>query len=109
MTGHVAQVFVDDEAWRTTLQHLHQALTPEGTLAFESRNPTARGWEAWTREATRRTVSIAQGRFEVWHEVIDVDLPRVTHDTLARDLRTGEQTRTRDVLAFRSHAQLLES
>jgi SAM-dependent methyltransferase len=109
MTGHVAQVFVDDEAWRTTLQELHRALTPGATLAFETRNPAARGWQAWTREATSRTVSTADGRFEVWHEVVAVDLPRVTYDTLTRDLDTGEQTRTRDVLAFRSRSAVLEA
>ena len=109
MTGHVAQVFVDDEEWRTTLQHLHDALVPEGTLAFETRNPTARGWEGWTREATVRTVSTPHGPVEVWHEVIDVDLPRVTYDTLTCNVTTGEQTRIRDVLAFRSRAAVLET
>ncbi|HEX3002868.1 MAG TPA: class I SAM-dependent methyltransferase [Angustibacter sp.] len=106
MTGHVAQVFVDDDAWCTTLRHLHQALVPGGTLAFETRNPAARGWQAWTREETLQTVSTPEGPVEVWHEVVDVDLPRVAYDTLTRNLATGEQTTTREVLAFRGREAL---
>jgi SAM-dependent methyltransferase len=47
MTSHVAQVFVDDAAWSETLGHLARALVPDGRLAFDSRDPAARAWEAW--------------------------------------------------------------
>src|SRR5215213_7073939 len=39
MTGNVAQVFLDDDAWATTLRAIHAALRSGGHLAFESRNP----------------------------------------------------------------------
>jgi len=33
MSGHVAQVFRDDDAWSDALQHLHRALVPHAVLA----------------------------------------------------------------------------
>jgi SAM-dependent methyltransferase len=48
MTSHVAQVFVDGVEWADTLGHLARALVPGARLAFDSRDPAARGWERWT-------------------------------------------------------------
>jgi SAM-dependent methyltransferase len=108
MSGHVAQVFAEDAAWLAALLDLHRALVPGGLLAFESRNPAARKWEAWTRELTLRTVGTPEGAVEFWHETAVVDLPRVSYDTLTRNLRTGEATASRDVLAFRDEQALRE-
>lgn len=109
MSGHVAQVFVEDGAWLAALRDLHRALVPGGLLAFESRNPNARKWEAWTRELTLRTVETPEGTIEFWHETAAVGLPRVSYDTLTRNLRTGEATTNRDVLAFRDERTLRAS
>jgi SAM-dependent methyltransferase len=106
MSGHVAQVFSEDRAWLAALRDLHRALVPGGLLAFETRNPDARQWEAWTRELTLRTVQTPEGAVEFWHETAIVDLPRVSYDTLTRNLRTGELTVNRDVLAFRDERAL---
>ena len=51
MTGNVAQVFLQDVEWASTLCHLYAVLRPGGHLAFESRNPERREWESWNREA----------------------------------------------------------
>jgi len=106
MSGHVAQVFTTDEAWLAALRDLHRALVPGGLLAFESRNPAARKWEAWTRELTLRTVETPDGAVEFWHETANVDLPLVSYDTLTRNLRTGQASANRDVLAFRDEPTL---
>jgi SAM-dependent methyltransferase len=106
MSGHVAQVFVEDDAWATVLVDLHRALRPGGVLAFESRNPTARGWERWTREGTLRTVETDDGPVEFWHETLDVALPRVTYATYDRNLATGVESSDSEVLAFRDAATL---
>jgi SAM-dependent methyltransferase len=106
MSGHVAQVFRDDDAWSAALRDLHRALVPGGVLAFESRNPAARGWERWTRSATLRTVDTPDGPVEFWHETAWVTPPLVAYDTFERNLRTGEQDVDRDVLAFRDEATL---
>ncbi|XVV09091.1 class I SAM-dependent DNA methyltransferase [Actinoplanes sp. CA-131856] len=105
-SGHVAQVFLDGEAWARALRDLRRALVPQGALAFESRNPAARGWERWTREATLRTLD---GHIEFWHETVEVALPLVSYDTFTVDRRTGERDVTRDVLAFRDVSTLERS
>jgi SAM-dependent methyltransferase len=109
MSGHVAQVFVEGDAWLTALRDLHRALVPGGLLAFETRNPAGRKWEDWTRELTLRTVETPEGPVEFWHETAAVDLPRVAYDTLTRSLRTDEATTSRDVLAFRDEPALRSS
>ena len=48
MTGHAFQVLVDDNQLRTSLAAIRSALTEDGRFVFETRNPPARGWEAWT-------------------------------------------------------------
>jgi ubiquinone/menaquinone biosynthesis C-methylase UbiE len=106
MSGHVAQVFTQEDAWQTVLRDLHRALVPDGLLAFESRNPAARKWECWTRELTLRTVETTEGPVEFWHETAAVALPLVCYDTLTRNLSTGVTTTSRDVLAFRDEQAL---
>lgn len=67
MTGHVAQVFTDDDAFLDTLRAARHALRGGGQLAFESRNPATRPWESWTPERSRRTIDVAgTGRVAVW-------------------------------------------
>ena len=109
MSGHVAQVFVEDGAWLAALRDLYRALTAGGVLAFESRNPGARKWEAWTRELTLRTVQTPEGTVEFWHQTAVVSVPRVSYDTFTRNLRTGQTTVNRDVLAFRDERALRAS
>lgn len=109
MSGHVAQVFTEEDAWLAVLRDLHRALVPGGLLAFESRNPGARKWESWTRELTLRTVETPEGSVEFWHETAAVALPLVSYDTLTRNLSNDEATTSRDVLAFRDEQALRAS
>ena len=48
MTGHAFQVLVEDDQLRASLAAIRSALTEHGRFVFETRNPSARGWEAWT-------------------------------------------------------------
>ena len=48
MTAHAFQVFVEDDQLRGSLAAIQSALTEDGRFVFETRNPSARGWEAWT-------------------------------------------------------------
>ena len=68
MTGHAFQVFVDDDQLRASMAAIRSALTEDGRFVFETRNPTARGWEAWTPD---NAVEIVQdGRLvRMAHEV----------------------------------------
>jgi SAM-dependent methyltransferase len=81
MTGHVAQVFLDEDYWRTTLQRCFDALRPGGHLAFETRNPDRRSWTDWTRQRTTGSYTTADGtRFTSWVQVTDVTGDLVTFD-----------------------------
>ena len=48
MTGHAFRVLVEDDQLRASLAAIRSALTEDGSFVFETRNPPARGWEAWT-------------------------------------------------------------
>ena len=109
MSGHVAQLFAEEDAWSAVLGDLHEALRPGGALAFESRNPTARGWERWTREHTLRTVETDEGPVEFWHQTLEVAMPLVTYATFDRNLRTGVEYSDSEVLAFRDAEAMRES
>jgi SAM-dependent methyltransferase len=100
MTGHVAQVFLDDAAWERNLSDIHRALAPGGRLAFESRNPAARAWERWNPVDSRRRVEHpALGPVEAWSEVL-----RTTGDTVTFDehhvLADGEDLRYTNAIRF---------
>lgn len=58
MTGHAFQVFVEDHQLRSSLAAIRSALTEDGRFVFETRNPSARGWEAWTPD---NAVEISHG------------------------------------------------
>jgi SAM-dependent methyltransferase len=69
MTGHVAQVFLDDESLLATLTAARRAVRRGGRIAFESRNPAARAWENWTPEHSMRRVAAPDGTtVDVWQE-----------------------------------------
>jgi len=79
ITGNAAQAITDPAAWTATLEGIHASLRPGGHLVFETRDPAARAWEHWTREATHRTVDIpAVGDVTSWVELTAVDLPLVS-------------------------------
>lgn len=73
MTGNVAQVFLDDQAWAAMLHAVHAVLKPGGYLVFEVRDPARRAWDGWTPDATRRRTEIpGAGPVETWCEVVEV-------------------------------------
>ncbi|HLJ66823.1 MAG TPA: class I SAM-dependent methyltransferase [Chloroflexota bacterium] len=109
MTGNVAQVFLEDAEWLSTLRAFHTALRPGGHLAFESRNPDDRPWERWTREATHERFDSPNGPMETWLEVVGVSNGRVHLEGHNVFLSTGEGLVARDELRFRSFEELAGS
>jgi ubiquinone/menaquinone biosynthesis C-methylase UbiE len=107
MTGNVAQVFVEDGDWATTLRAVHGALRDGGTLTFETRDPSAEAWTGWTKERSYRRVDLSGiGVVETWVELIDVCLPLVAFRStfvLGRDGRTLTSDST---LRFRSRPEI---
>lgn len=73
MTGHVAQVFLDDDDWDAALRNCLRALRPGGHLAFETRNPEPAGWNRWNRDSTFGEYPLPDGAsFQSWVDVTGV-------------------------------------
>ncbi|HEX4710272.1 class I SAM-dependent methyltransferase [Phenylobacterium sp.] len=99
MTGHAFQVFVEDEELQAALSAIRAALSCDGRFAFETRNPSARAWEAWDTETrgavddsdggkvrvTRKVIAPFDGRVVSFSHIFQSDAwdqPRVSHSTL---------------------------
>ena len=109
MTGNVAQIFLEEAAWVRTLTDFHSALREGGTLAFESRNPLARGWEIWTPEHTRQTMDTPHGPVESWLELVHVDEETVHFQGINRFLATNETIVVDSTLRFRTEQEIVSS
>lgn len=106
MTSHVAQAIWRDDEWARTLRDVRAVLGDEGRLAFDSRDPAARAWEAWNPVDSRGTVELPDGTaVEGWYEVLDVDDGRVTFVDHAL-LPDGSDDAATATLAFRTQAEL---
>ena len=106
MTGNVAQVFVDDDEWLTTLRTARRSLRRGGRLVFESREPSRRDWESWTKRSSKvRALVPGIGTVESWSEVTTATDQLVSFTTtfdIAGEIVTSESTlrfRTRDEIA----------
>lgn len=107
MSGNVAQHILGEQ-WRRTLRDVRDALRPDGTVAFESRNPAARAWQEWTEEDTRGTRATAVGPLTEWLEVTcvrDGEVTVVGHNIFES---TGEHLKLTATLAFRSQDQIAD-
>ena len=109
MTGNVAQVFLDDTEWDTTLHALFETLRPGGYLAFESRNPEARAWETWVREKTYEQSETAFGSMECWLDLLSVKNGIVHFEGHNIFSDTGEDVVVSSELRFRSQTELTVS
>jgi len=109
MTGNVAQVFLDDDAWEVTLKALYAALRPGGHLAFESRNPEAREWDAWHPEATYEELETSSGRWTCWLDAAVAEHGRVHFTAHHVFAATGEDLVVNSTLRFRSRNEVEQS
>jgi len=107
MTANVAQAIVDRQAWEGTLAGLYKALRPGGHLVFESRDPAARAWEGWNRDASYRVSEIDNvGSVESWVEVTDVSLPLVSFRWTWAFASDGEVLTSNSTLRFRERDEI---
>jgi len=101
MTGHVAQVFTDEDSWRKTLSEVRRALSPGGRVGFELRHPAARAWTSWNpEESWRRLTHPVDGPVTAWVETLEVERELVTFRWSYEFERTGERLRSTSRLRF---------
>jgi SAM-dependent methyltransferase len=82
MTGHVFQVFLEDDEVRATLRNLRRHLAPGGCLAFETRNPLVEEWREWVPALTRETVEVPGiGAVEIHYDIAQAEGALVTFET----------------------------
>jgi SAM-dependent methyltransferase len=79
ITGNAAQSIANPQQWTATLAGIRAALQPGGHLVFETRDPAARSWELWTKEATYRITEVPDvGAVTSWVELTALDWPLVS-------------------------------
>jgi SAM-dependent methyltransferase len=109
MSGHVVQFILTDDSWHEVLLALQRALRPGGYLGFESRNPGAREWEHWTRQASRFVDDPLAGRIECWTEHHGVEHDVVSFTSHRQLQSTGEDLVSAGRLRFRPVEDLATS
>jgi SAM-dependent methyltransferase len=110
MTANVAQVFLSDEEWRSTLRTAHAVLRPGGSLVFEVRDPAQEAWREWNRHASHRRVEIGGvGTVEAWVKLTDLRLPFVSFRWTYIFEAEGSVLTSDSTPNFRSRAQVLDS
>ena len=103
MTGNVAQVFVSDDDWRSTLAGVHDCLRPGGWFVFETRRPEVRDWERWDKAPTRLTLS--DGTTAVVSIIVkEVALPLVSFES--ETVVGGEVVASASTLRFRERHEV---
>jgi SAM-dependent methyltransferase len=110
MTGNVAQVFLTDEEWASTLRGAYAALRPGGRLVFETRDPARKAWLEWNRQHSEaRTEIPGVGDVQTWVEVTDVSGDLVSFRSTIAFLRDGDVLTSDSTLRFRSHVEVEDS
>lgn len=110
MTGNVAQVFLSDRDWSTTLGNIHNALAASGILVFETRNPDAQCWKQWNRKQTFRSSTFDNiGRVDSWCDVTDESLPYVSFKWTYVFESDGAILTSESTIRFREKAEIEES
>lgn len=110
MTGNVAQVFVTDEGWMTTLHACRDALRPGGRLVFEVRDPTSKAWKGWNREQSYKTIEAPGiGTVESWVELMNVQLPLVSFRSTFVFREDGSVMTSESTLRFRTRSEIAET
>ena len=107
MTGNVAQAIADPSDWDVALRGARDALRRGGHLVFETRDPAARAWTGWNRDATRRTVRLdGIGAVEHWVDLTGVSWPLVTFRCTWRFHAAGAVLTSDSTLRFRERPEI---
>ena len=110
MTGNVAQVFITEEEWVSTLAGVRRALRPTGRLVFESRDPAKKAWLGWNRADSYQRFDIdGFGPVQKWDELLDVRDDLVSFRTTFVFDRDGRSFISDSTLRFREPDAIADS
>lgn len=110
MTGNVAQVFLDDHVWESTLIAIRKGLSPKGHFVFEVRDPAQKAWLEWNRDKTYRRVKVPSvGYIEEWCELIDVSNELVSFQWTYIFESDGATIKSESTLRFREREAIEKS
>ncbi|MHB1988156.1 MAG: class I SAM-dependent DNA methyltransferase [Acidimicrobiales bacterium] len=110
MTGNVAQVFLSDEAWASTLSGVATALRPAGHFAFEVRVPALQAWRDWNRQRTHKRVTLlGAGTVETWVDLTAVIGQLVSFRVTFVFEQDGAVLTSDSTLRFRQEDELADS
>lgn len=110
MTGNVAQVFLTDEEWASTLRSVSDSLEPGGRLIFEVRDPTQESWRGWTRERTFKDHVLPElGGVQTWVDLVESIPPFVSFRWTFVFETDGAVLTSDSTLRFRRRAEIEQS
>ena len=110
MTGNVAQVFLSDAEWASTLTGVARCLRPDGVFVFETRDPERRAWERWTPDLLRVTARLPDGdRATTWCTLTSVELPLVSFRFTTVFASDGAELTSDSTLRFRTRPEIEDS
>jgi SAM-dependent methyltransferase len=110
MTGNVAQVFLTDRDWLSSLQAAWTALRGGGYLVFEVRDPARRAWETWTPATSQRRLDVpGGGTVNNWLELTKVSLPFVSFRHTFVFEADGSRLTSDSTLRFRERGEIVVS
>ncbi|HAJ21546.1 MAG TPA: class I SAM-dependent methyltransferase [Rhodospirillaceae bacterium] len=82
MSGHAFQVFLNDVDVEAALNNFFTLLTPDGTLAFETRNPACASWRTWTPDISYEEITVdGIGTVAVHNDIVEGSRNRVSYET----------------------------
>lgn len=104
MTANVAQVFVTDAVFSSTLDAVAKALRPEGHLVFEVRDPALRAWESWHGRINEGATA-TEGTVSELTEITEVDGQLVSFRQTYR-FGDGTDAVSNSTLRFRGRTEI---
>lgn len=108
MSSNVVQAILDDTELSRTFRDIAAHMPPGGRLAFDSRDPHARGWEGWTKERSHKTIELPEGQSHHWYQTTNVDESRGLVDFCAHEIGVqGRERKECDRIRFRSEGRPL--
>lgn len=106
--GHTFQVFLSEQERLAVLGTIARHLAPAGRFVFDSRNPLAEEWKAWTPAESRRALRHPSlGEVVAWNDAVhDPASGIVEYGTYYRSSADGRSFATRSRIAFPARERL---